>query len=137
MNIDIPENMRFEKPNEELGYLNINSLTEDKIEITGNGYLGYNFHMYHKPMEKGEIYVKAIELTQNIELSEPKLENQTKNKISELSNNFMLYEGESLIYEGTFEQFYPVRFEMWFKSSETGIERKLAEKNYLIDGWDR
>ncbi|MCD8413702.1 hypothetical protein [Tenacibaculum finnmarkense] len=137
MNIDIPENMRFEKPNEELGYLNINSLTEDKIEITGNGYFGYNFHMWHKPTEKGYVFVKAVELTQNIELSEPELENRTKNEISELSNNYVLYEGESLIYEGTFEQFYPVRFEMWFRSKETRTERKLAEKKYLIDGWDR
>ncbi|WP_053989856.1 hypothetical protein [Mangrovimonas sp. TPBH4] len=137
MNIEIPENMRFEKPKEQLGYSNINSLTQDRIEVTGNGYFGYNFHMWHKPIEKGEIYVKAIELTQNIELSKPELENRTKNKISDLSNDYKLYEGESLIYEGTFEQFYPVRFEMWFKSKETGIEKKLAEKKYLIDGWDR
>ena len=136
-NIDIPENMRFEKPNKELGDFNINSLTKDKIEVTGNGYFGYNFYMWHKPTEKGEVFIKAIELTKNIILSEHELENRTKNEISQLSNNYVLYEGESLIYEGTFEQFYPVRFEMWFRSKETGTERKLAEKKYLIDGWDR
>jgi len=53
--------MRFEKPKEQLGYLNINLLTEDKIEVTGNGYFGYNFHMSHKPTEEREIFVKAIE----------------------------------------------------------------------------
>ncbi len=137
MNVEIPENMMFEKPNEELGYSNIDLLEQDKLEVTGSGYFGYNFYMWHKPTEKGEIYIKAIELTQNIQLSEPKLQNRTKNKITELSNNYVLYEGESVIYEGTFEQFYPVRFEMWFKAKETGKERKLAEKKYLIDGWDR
>ncbi len=137
IDIDIPEKLRFEKPNEKLRYSKINALTEDRIEVTGNGYFGYNFYMWHKPTEKGEIFIKAIELTQNIELSEPELKNRTRNEISELSNDYVLYKGESLIYEGTFEQFYPVRFEMWFKSKKTGTEKKLTEKKYLIDGWDR
>ena len=137
INIDIPENMKFEKPKQELANFNLNSLNENKIEVTGNGNLGYNFYMWHKPIEEGEIYISATELTQNIKLSEHELQNRTRNIVSGISNDYILYKGESVIYEGTYEEFYPVKFEMWFKSKKTGIERKLAEKKYLIDGWDR
>ena len=37
-------------------------------------------------------------------------------------------------------QAYPFYYqgkELWFKSETSGIEKKLTEKNYVIDGWDR
>jgi hypothetical protein len=137
IDIEIPKSMRFEKTHKEIDYSIIKSLTEDRIEVSGNGYFGYDFYMWHKPTQKGKIYIRAIELTQNIKLSETELENKTTNKIYELSNEYELYKGQSVIYEGTFDKFYPVKFEMWFKSNETGKEKKLAERKYLIDGWDR
>ena len=141
-NIKIPKNLTFEKPIEFLTNQQIDSLkkitvTEEKIVVIGDGYSGYDFYMWHKPTEKGEIYIKAFELTQNIQLSEWKLSNRTNNKISELSDNYKLYEGNTVIDEGTFEHYYPTRFELWFKSESSGIEKKLTEKNYVIDGWDR
>ena len=93
--------------------------------------------MWHRPTEKGEIYIKAFELTQNIQLSEWKLSNRTRNKISELGDNYKLYDGNTVIVEGTFKNYYPTRFELWFKSESSEIEKKLTEKNYVIDGWDR
>ena len=94
--------------------------------------------MWHKPTEKGEIYIKAFEITKNQRLSEWKLTNRTKNTITELSNDFKVFTGRTVIDEGTFEKFYPARFELWFKSATDGNrKRKLTEKSYLIDGWDR
>ena len=140
--IEIPQNLNFEKPVEyysnkqvdSLKKLNVNS---EKIIIVGNGYSGYDFFIWHKPVEKGEIYIKAFELTQNIQLSEEKLRTRTVNKIIELGENYEFYRGSTVIDEGTFENFYPARFELWFKSKSSGNEIKIAEKNYVIDGWDR
>ena len=141
-NIQIPKNLAFEKPIEFLTNQQIDSLkeitvTEEKILVIGDGYSGYDFYMWHRPTEKGEIYIKAFELTQNIQLSEWKLSNRTRNKISELGDNYKLYEGNTVIDEGTFKNYYPTRFELWFKSKSSEIEKKLTEKNYVIDGWDR
>jgi hypothetical protein len=141
-NIEIPKNLKFEKPIEFLIDSQIDSLkkikiNDDKLVVIGNGYGGYNFYMWHKPIEKGEIYIKAFELTQNVRLSEWKLSHRTKNTITKLSNKYQLYQGSTVIDEGTFENFYPTRFELWFKSRKSGIEKKLTEKNYIIDGWDR
>ena len=141
-NIEIPDKLNFEKPVEFLTNQQIDSLekikvNDEKIIIIGDGYSGYDFYMWHKPTEKGEIYIKAFELTQNIRLSQEKLTERTQNKITDLNNKFNLYKGSSVIYEGTFSNFYPTRFELWFKSESSGIEKKLTEKNYVIDGWDR
>jgi len=141
-NIEIPENLKFEKPIEFLTNSQIDSLkklkvNDDKLIVIGSGYGGYNFYMWHKPIEKGDIYIKAFELTQKVRLSEWKLSNRTKNTITKLSNEYQLYQGSTVIDEGTFENFYPTRFELWFKSEKSDIEKKLTEKSYLIDGWDR
>lgn len=140
--IKIPENINFERPTQFLTNHQIDSLksidvNEEKIVVVGDGYNGYTFYMWHKPIEKGKIYIKAFELTQNVQLSEEKLNERTKNDVSQLSSEFKLYEGNSVIYEGTFSNFYPVRFELWFKPESSDKETKLTETNYVIDGWDR
>ncbi len=141
-NIEIPDGEDYEKPIEYLDNKELNSLkslivNSEKLQIVGTGYGGYDFYMWHKPTEKGEIYIKAFETTKNQRLSERKLTNRTKNTISELSDDYKLFTGSTVIDEGTFEKYYPVRFELWFKSAEDGTEKKLIEKSYLIDGWDR
>ena len=140
--IEIPEGENYQKPTEYLNNKQLDSLKNlivdsERIEIIGTGYGGYDFYMWHKPTEKGEIYIKAFETTTNQILSEWKLTNRTKNTISELSDDYKLFMGRTVIDEGTFEKYYPARFELWFKSEKDGIEKKLTEKYYLIDGWDR
>jgi hypothetical protein len=140
--IEIPEGENYQKPTEYLNNKQLDSLKNlavdsERIEIIGTGYDGYDFYMWHKPTEMGEIYIKAFELTKNQRLSEWKLTNRTKNLISELSDDYKLFTGRTVIDEGTFEKYYPARFELWFKSEKDGAEKKLTEKSYLIDGWDR
>jgi hypothetical protein len=133
-NIKTPKNLNLEKTvenynNQELDSLNKLNVKSEKLIIVGKGYSGYDFFIWHKPIEKGEIYIKAFEITQNIELSKEKLESRTKNRITELGKNYKMYKGSSLIYEGTFDEYYPARFELWFKSEKTGIEKKIVEKS--------
>jgi hypothetical protein len=140
--LEIPEGSDFHKPIEYLTLSQIDSLENiavdtNKILIVGTGYTGYDFYMWFKPTEKGELYIKAYEITQGQRLSESKLTNRTKTIVSRLSDNYKLFRGNSVIDEGTFEKYYPTRFELWFKSEINGTERKLTEKSYLIDGWDR
>ena len=140
--IEIPEGENYQKSTEYLTNQQIDSLkaltvNSEKIEIIGTGYGGYDFYMWHKPTAKGEIYIKAFETTKNQRLSESKLTSRTKNTITELSDDFKVFTGRTVIDEGTFEKYYPARFELWFKSADDGTEKKLTEKSYLIDGWDR
>lgn len=141
-NVVIPNELNITKPLDSLTSWQIDSVlnlevNQEQILVVGSGYTGYDFFMWHKPVEKGELYIKAIELTQNIVLSEEKLFEQTKNSIQDIDTEYKLYRGSSVIYEGTFEEYYPVIFELWFRSSESGHKVKLAESKYLIDGWDR
>ncbi|MBB4080846.1 hypothetical protein GGR28_003485 [Lewinella aquimaris] len=141
-NIDFSEDEDYQKPTEYLSNKEIDSLKtikveSAKIEIIGTGYSGYDFYMWHKPTEKGEIYIKAFEVTENRRLSEWKLTNRTRNIVTGPSEDFKLFTGNTVVDEGTFEKYYPARFELWFKSSDDETEKKLTEKSYFIDGWDR
>jgi hypothetical protein len=141
-NIELAEGHGFKIAPEHLTAAQTDSLEAiqaetSKIEIVGSGYTGYDFFMWHKPTEKGELYIKAFEVTTNERLSSEELTERTMHSIREVSSKYQIYKGQSVIYEGTFEKYYPARFELWFKSSENGKEQKLTEKTYLIDGWDR
>ena len=46
------------------------------------------------------------------------------------------YESEVTVYEGDWSHKYRARFEIWFRPSE-GSEIKLAEKERIINGWER
>ena len=140
-NYEIPDYIILNKPIKNFNRRQIDSLQKLRVEknkLELNGQLGsYGFFMWYKPTEKGEIYVRAFEIAKNIELSRDELYDGTRNKIEKSTNKMTIYEGSSTIYEGTFEVFFPVRFELWFKSEKSGKEIKLAEKEYLIEGWDR
>ncbi len=141
-NIEIPEYLNLKRTIEYLNQNQIDSIKridvqKEKLEIFGNGYSGYDFYIWHKPTEKGEIFIKAFEITKNQRLSKEKIYNKTKTEITTIDTNFHFYQVNSLIYEGSLGKFYPARFELWFKSKNIGIEKKLIEKEYLIDGWDR
>jgi hypothetical protein len=141
-NIKVPEGKIYPKTTQFLSTVQLDSLKKlqiqsDKVVVVGTGYDGYDFYMWHKPTEEGEIYIKAFEITKGKRLSRKKLDARTKNTINKLSEEYILYTGNSVIDEGTFEKYYPVRFELWFKSLKDGSEKKLAESEYMIDGWDR
>jgi len=69
-NIDTKDGLIYNKPIEYLNETQIDSLelitvNSEKILVIGSGYGGYDFYMWHKPTEKGEIYIKAYEISKN------------------------------------------------------------------------
>jgi hypothetical protein len=42
-----------------------------------------------------------------------------------------------MIYEGDWGKPYAARFEVWFKPDSGKTERKLAERVFKIEGWQR
>ena len=41
------------------------------------------------------------------------------------------------IYEGDWGDYYAARIEVWHKDASTGVETKLLEKTYRVEGWMR
>ena len=99
----------------------------------------YEAILWCNPGEKGTVYLKAFEITKGTQLSAARLKNSTNNISgwSEDPQEQFCTGMHFIIYEGEWEQFYGARFEVWFKPEKGGAERKLLEKNYKIQGWQR
>ena len=109
--------------------------------ILRNGMQGgiYECSLWCNPGEKGTVYLKAFEITKGTPLSAQRLE-MSSNCMSGWSDNSQEQFFSAMhftIYEGDWNQFYGARFEIWFRPDSGGAERKLFEKNYKIQGWQR
>lgn len=139
-NIKLPEGLKLEKPQDSITDHKI-GLIESKIIydtlIVSGGGGSYNLYYWHRLREKGEIYIRAFEITQNIELSKDMLYKKTSRRIESVSGEIKFFEANSLIHEGTFGKYYPASFEIWFQGDNNEEPIKLTETKYLIDGWDR
>lgn len=109
--------------------------------ILRNGMQGgiYEGFLWCDPGEKGTIYLKAFEITKGTPLSAERLKHSSAcvSGWSEDPNEQFCSGLYFTIYEGEWDQFYGARFEVWFKPDKGGPERKLFEKNYRIQGWQR
>ncbi len=89
--------------------------------------------------EPGEVYLKAFEVTQGTQLSPNRLEDSSKTRMAwseDASKRFRAIAGFT-IYEGDWGQPYAARFEVWFVPDNGAPERKLGERVYKIEGWQR
>ncbi|MBR4665329.1 MAG: hypothetical protein IKO93_15795 [Lentisphaeria bacterium] len=99
----------------------------------------YEAAVWCNPGEKGTIYLKAFEITKGTPLSAERLKMRSgcipgwSDDPQEQFFSAMNF----TIYEGRWEQYYGARFEIWFQPDQGGAERKLFEKNYKIQGWER
>lgn len=57
--------------------------------------------------------------------------------LSPMLVNTLLFECEMTIYEGGWGIYYPARFELWFAPDSGKPERKLAERIFRVEGWER
>ena len=99
----------------------------------------YEAILWCNPGERGTVYLKAFEITKGTPLSAARLKNSTNN-VSGWSDDPLEQFCTGMyftIYEGEWGQYYGARFEVWFKPDNGGAERKLFEKNYKIQGWQR
>lgn len=138
----IPEQLEYNLP---LSY------ESDKIEVIDsldiNTYLQiwndcqgglYKYDFYYGGLELGEIFLRCYEVTSNTPLSEDRLIEQSRVKISPQKQFGKVVNKQSfIIYEGDWDDYYAARVEVWFKSSETNKESKLMEKVYRVEGWMR
>lgn len=99
----------------------------------------YNAQVRCNPMARGRIYLKAFEITRNFPLSVDRLKTETTEWVgwSDDPEEQFLSETHFTIYEGDWEQYYGARFEVWFKPEGGGVERKLLERDFKIEGWMR
>jgi len=88
--------------------------------------------------EKGEVFVKVFKSKTNQRLSPGEISPRTTRTIgwSKDGSKVFLYESDLTVYEGDWDHTYKARFEIWFRS-EKGSEKKLAEKERMINGWER
>ncbi len=91
------------------------------------------------PGEPGVLYLKAFEVTKGTPLSVYRLEEKSKTRMAwstETTDQFWAKTGFT-IYEGDWGKPYAARFEVWLKPDSSRTERKLAERIYKIEGWQR
>ncbi|PZF71439.1 hypothetical protein DN068_19315 [Taibaiella soli] len=106
----------------------------------------YNYAIWIKNIEKGYCYLKAFEITHNDPLSAKELKADSRIDVFNPSDTTIhlgmglnKYGGPKnfIIYEGDWGKFYAARFELWFVPANGAPERKIAEKNFKIEGWMR
>lgn len=95
----------------------------------------YKYYFWFKPKEKGTIYLKAFEITQNDPLSVERLAEQSAIDVDK--GLYRVYDQEFKIYEGDWGQPYGAKIEVWFKPASGKDDYRLLEKNYKIEGWMR
>lgn len=108
------------------------------LELAGG--LGmYEARFSLNPAEAGAVYLKAYEATKGTPLSVDRLRAASETRMAwsiDPSEVFGAKVGFT-IYEGDWDKPYAARFEVWFVPDAGGPERKLAERNFKIEGWQR
>jgi hypothetical protein len=91
------------------------------------------------PGEAGSVYLKAFEVTQGTPLSAARLEEQSKTRMTWSSTPEERFGAKAgfTIYEGDWGKPYAARFEVWFEPDSGKDQRKLAERVFKIEGWQR
>ena len=99
----------------------------------------YESRIRVNPGEPGKIYLKAFEATKGTPLSDTRLKQRSNEWVgwsADLGELF-LSNTDFTIYEGDWGKPYAARFEVWFQPDSGAPERKLLEKVYRIEGWQR
>ena len=99
----------------------------------------YQVYAYVDPGEAGRVYLKVFEATKNTPLSTRRVRERSTEYIgwSDDPKELFFYNTEITVYEGDWGVYYPARFELWFRPASGKPERKLLEKIFKIEGWQR
>jgi hypothetical protein len=99
----------------------------------------YDVTLRLNPGEPGRIHLRAFEVTQETPLSADRLKDSSNEWIgwsSDPTEQF-LSNTHITIYEGDWGQPYGARFEVWFEPDSGAPARKLAQRVFKIEGWQR
>ena len=98
----------------------------------------YTYEFHHPALEEGWIYLRCYEATKNIPLSPERISATSMVATPSTTSFSKLVEGQRFtIYAGDWGDYYAARIEVWHKDANTGKERKLMEKVYRVEGWER
>lgn len=99
----------------------------------------YEYDFWLKSNRSGTLYLKAFEVTKDVELSSSRLKEKSSIKIDLTNGEITRFRTDDTftIYEGDWGKSYLARFEVWFNPDDFGGEFKVLEKNYVIEGWMR
>lgn len=99
----------------------------------------YESEIWANPGQPGMIYLKAFEVTRNQRLTEDQLKERSNEWIGWSDDPAQLFLSNTnfTIYEGDWGKPYAARFEVWFVPDSGHGERKLFEKIFRVEGWQR
>jgi len=99
----------------------------------------YDSSIWINPGESGTLYLKAFEVTKGTPLSVDRLKERANEWIgwSDDPEELFFSNTHFTIYEGDWGKPYAARFEVWFTPDLGGSDRKLMEKVFKIEGWQR
>ena len=124
---------------EELPYP-IDSTAQDTWLQIWNDFQGgmYTYEFHHPALEEGWIYLRCYEATENIPLSPERISAASMVATPSTTSFSKVVEKQCFtIYPGDWGDYYAARIEVWHKDAKTGKERKLMEKVYRVEGWQR
>jgi hypothetical protein len=139
--LKMPENIILFEPNMNIRPDSILKATRKNLdfELYNSFQSGlYEYDIWLSKIDSGIVYLKAFEITQNNRLSMERLTARSSIRVGNKSEELKRFgtKDHFTIYEGDWGKPYAARFEIWFKP-DNGNERKLSEKNYKIEGWQR
>lgn len=99
----------------------------------------YHYEVWANPGEPGRIYLKAFEVTKGTALSVHSLKERTLKQVdwSKEPSEMFCATAEFTVYEGDWGKPYAGRFEVWFIPNSGQPQRKLMERVFKIEGWQR
>ncbi len=99
----------------------------------------YDSEVWANPGEPGMVYLKAFEVTKGTPLSAEALKRSSGEWIgwSDDPGEVFLANSHITVYEGDWGKHYAARFELWFVPDSGAAERKLLERVFRIEGWQR
>jgi hypothetical protein len=142
-NLQIPQNVNIEFPGNDLTTINYTGFVQNDsidFQVCNSSQPGlYKFALGIGKIENGTIYLKAFEISKNYPLSATRLRERSSIRVLNPSDSIRIFSSATdfTIYEGDWGKPYGARFEVWFRPDDNGKERKIIEKNYIIEGWQR
>jgi hypothetical protein len=99
----------------------------------------YNPEIRVNPGEPGRIYLKAFEATRGTPLSVSELKDYSNEYVGWSGDPRQQFFSNTIINidEGDWGHPYAARFEVWFVPDAEKPERKLLERVFRIEGWQR
>jgi hypothetical protein len=99
----------------------------------------YETEVWINPGEPGTVYLEAFEVTHCTPLSVHDVRKYSNERVGWSDDPDELFYSNSniTIYEGDWGQPYAARFELWFVPDSGQPERKLLERVFKIEGWQR